>query len=166
MNEITLAERARKGSKDAFCGLYGLYKDRYYRYALYRLGDPREAEEAVSECALALWQQIGKLREPAAFAAWSFKILSRCCMKQIQGRRKDVSLTAVPEPSEAPGTETRLMLEEALATLTEQERDIVLWSVVAGLNSTEIGELTGMAPGSVRSSLSRSLKKLRQYWVR
>ena len=56
--EIKLAEQARSGSKEAFCELYGMYKDRLYRYALYRLGDPDDAEDAVSECVLAAWQGI------------------------------------------------------------------------------------------------------------
>ena len=35
-----LINQAIAGSKEAFCSLYGIYKDRLYRYALYRLGDP------------------------------------------------------------------------------------------------------------------------------
>jgi DNA-directed RNA polymerase specialized sigma subunit, sigma24 homolog len=54
-------------------------------------------------------------------------------------------------------------LREALECLSEEERNIVLLSIVGGLKSGEIAENTGMAPGSVRSSLSRSLKKVRGY---
>ena len=57
-----LIKEAIAGSKEAFCSLYGKYKDRLYRYALYRLNDPTEAEDAVSECVLAAWQSIGSLR--------------------------------------------------------------------------------------------------------
>ena len=48
-----LVNDAIAGSKEAFCRLYGEYKDKLYRYALYRLGDPSDAEDAVSECVLA-----------------------------------------------------------------------------------------------------------------
>ena len=55
-HEIKAAEAAAAGSKEAFCELYGKYRDKLYRYALYRLGDPSDAEDAVSECVLAAWQ--------------------------------------------------------------------------------------------------------------
>ena len=54
-------------------------------------------------------------------------------------------------------------LGEALAQLRDEERDIVLLSVIGGLNSSEISSLTGLAAGSVRSKLSRSLAKMREF---
>ena len=54
-------------------------------------------------------------------------------------------------------------LAEALAQLRDEERDIVLLSIIGGLNSTEIASLTDLAPGSVRSKLSRSLAKMREF---
>ena len=54
-------------------------------------------------------------------------------------------------------------LAEALAILKEDEREIVLLSIVGGLSSTEVSSLTGLAPGSVRSKLSRSLAKMREF---
>ena len=55
------------------------------------------------------------------------------------------------------------MLMEALGELTEEEQEIVLLSVVAGLKSREIGEITGKAAGTIRSSQSRSLAKMRAF---
>ena len=57
MNE-KLVNEAIAGSKEAFCSLYGQYKDKLYRYALYKLRDPDDAEDAVSECVLAAWKSI------------------------------------------------------------------------------------------------------------
>ena len=57
-----------------------------------------------------------------------------------------------------------MILREALDELTEDQKELVLLSAVGGLSSKEIAELTGMAPGSVRSSLSRSLTKVRGYF--
>ena len=39
-------------SKDEFCKQYGMCKDKLYRYALYRLGNPDDAEDAVSDAVL------------------------------------------------------------------------------------------------------------------
>ena len=162
-----LINEAISGSKEAFCKLYGNYKDRLYRYALYRLGDPTEAEDAVSDCVLAAWQGIGSLRSGSAFSSWIFRILSNCCasrIKEMIGTRENLERiydsctgnTSVP-PS------LSVELTEALSQLREEERDIVLLSIVGGLNSTEISALTGLAAGSVRSKLSRSLTKMREF---
>ena len=83
MNDQLIKE-AIAGSREAFCSLYGQYKDRLYRYALYRLGDPDDAEDAVSECVLAAWQGISELRSSEAFGSWLFRILSNCCSGRIR----------------------------------------------------------------------------------
>ena len=166
MNEKLINE-AIAGSKEAFCSLYGEYKDRLYRYALYRLGDPTEAEDAVSDCVLAAWKSISSLRSGKAFGSWIFRILSNCCasrIKEMIGTRENLerlydagtgSISAPPSLS--------MELAEALAQLGDDDRDIVLLSVIGGLNSTEIASLTDLAPGSVRSKLSRSLAKMREF---
>lgn len=164
-----LVNDAIAGSKEAFCRLYGEYKDKLYRYALYRLGDPSDAEDAVSECVLAAWRGIGSLRSEKAFASWIFRILSSCCASHIKEaiktrenmeRIRNVS----PENAAVPSSPSlSVELAEALAILKEDEREIVLLSIVGGLSSTEVSSLTGLAPGSVRSKLSRSLAKMREF---
>lgn len=166
-----LVNEAIAGSKEAFCRLYGEYKDRLYRYALYRLGDPDDAEDAVSECVLAAWKSIGSLRSGKAFGSWIFSILSACCASRIKTaireREKLQSITrngpaGTGADSSAPPS-LSVELTEALSQLKEEDRDIVLLSVIGGLNSAEIGSLTGVAAGTVRSRLSRSLAKMREF---
>ena len=164
-----LINEAIAGSRESFCRLYGEYKDKLYRYALYRLGDPSDAEDAVSECVLAAWRGIGGLRSEKAFGSWIFRILSACCasrikeaimtresMERMQGESQG-SMYSSSSPS------LSVELAEALSILKEDEREIVLLSIVGGLNSNEVSALTGLAPGSVRSKLSRSLAKMREF---
>ncbi len=162
-----LINEAIAGSKEAFCSLYGQYKDRLYRYALYRLGDPTEAEDAVSDCVLAAWKGIGNLRSEKAFGSWIFRILSNCCASRIRemiGTRESLEhiYDAGTVSASAPAS-LSIELKEALSQLGEEERNIVLLSIIGELNSTEISSLTGLAPGSVRSKLSRSLSKMREF---
>lgn len=174
MQELELITKAKNGDRRAFCDLYGLYKDRLYRYAFYRLGSHPDAEDAVSDCVLSMWKQIGRLREPEAFAGWLFRIMAACCSKAVKKQNEGRNLVPLDESFEAagkcPGQDTGaresgsyLILQEAIEKLSEQERNIMLLSVIGGLKSNEISEITGLEPGSVRSSLSRSLKKVRGY---
>ena len=168
MNE-KLVNEAIAGSKEAFCSLYGQYKDKLYRYALYKLGDPDDAEDAVSECVLAAWKNIGSLRSAEAFGSWIFRILSNCCathIKTIITARDNLERVY----NEGPGSgrvavpaSLSAELAEALMQLKDEERDVVLLSVIGGLDSNEIAAMTGLTAGGVRSKLSRSLAKMREF---
>ena len=170
--EKKLADQAVKGSMEAFCELYGMYKDRLYRYALYRLGNPEDAEDAVSECVLASWQSIGSLRNAEAFGSWIFRILSNCCARHIRKTieaREGLSLAAretediqAASYSSKGSPSAAIELAEALSVLSEEERDIVLLSVIGGFTSKEISAMTRLTSGAVRSKLSRSLALLRE----
>lgn len=164
-----LIREASAGSREAFVTLYGQYKDKLYRYALYRLGDPTDAEDAVSECILAAWKSIGQLRNSKAFGSWIFRILSNCCaarLREVIAARENLErvytegqLSRGSAGSPSAGTE----LAEALAVLSDEEREIVLLSVVAGFSSAEISGQTGIPAATVRSKLSRSLAKMREF---
>jgi RNA polymerase sigma factor (sigma-70 family) len=84
MKEIELIKQAQQGDRRAFSALYGKYKEPLYRYARYRLGSGPDAEDAVSDCILEVWKRLPTLREPAAFRAFAFRILSACCARQIR----------------------------------------------------------------------------------
>jgi len=110
---------------------------------------------------------IKNLREPEAFRSWMFRILSARCKRQVAqivARKKEIDLDSYYETAEeaAPETATRRAeLSEALGTLSPEERQIVLLSVLEGYTTREIASMLEMPQGTVSSKLSRSLKKLR-----
>lgn len=148
-----------------FVGLYEtVYRD-LYRFALYTMKHPQDAEDAVSEAVIAAYENIGKLKKDEAFKSWIFTILIRICKRRLKQQ----------------GTETFFELEEdtlkneqdlslavdvkkAFAVLTEEERLIVALSVFGGYNSKEIGQMLGekkISDGTIRSKRSRALEKMR-----
>lgn len=164
MDEIILAKKAKIGDKDAFAKLYTLYKDRLYRYAFFKLGSESDAMDAVSDCICEAYKYINTLNKPEAFSAWVFRILYRCCAKYIS-EQSDSRKYDELEENTASYTEDfkSAELSEALAILGEDEKDIVLLSVVAGYKSKEISKILGLKPTTVRSKLSRSLAKMREF---
>lgn len=163
MDEKMLIKKSKQGDKDSFGELYMLYRDRLYRYAVFKLGE-KSAPDVVSECIVQAWSSIKSLRSENAFDAWIFRILHRCCSAQIKEdikQRESVSI----DDAVIPYTENfkAVELSEALSLLDETDKDIVLLSAVSGFNSKEIGRLLGLRPATVRSKLSRSLKKMRDF---
>ena len=65
--------------KEVFLRKYEeVYKD-LYRYALFALGHPQDAEDAVSEAVMDAYKGKDGLKNPEAFRGWIFRILSRKC---------------------------------------------------------------------------------------
>ncbi|MGN1134385.1 MAG: RNA polymerase sigma factor [Oscillospiraceae bacterium] len=168
MSERQLIIKARSGEKEAFCRLYDIYKERLYRYAFYRLGNEDDAKDAVSDCIISAYQQIASLKKSDAFSSWIFRILSCCCIRYINNQavsRHTVTLDYIANTyyADCINTENKTDVLQALEQLNDDEKDIVLLSVLSGLKSREIAEIKGMTAGSVRSKLSRSLEKMRTF---
>ena len=163
MDEKALVKLAKNGDKDAFAELFSAYKDKLYKYAYYKVGE-LDALDAVMDCAVEAWKNIVYLRNEKAFSFWLFRILNRCCSLYIgelirRRENKDVDQLSIASYTNFQAVE----LKEALKLLDEEDRDIVLMSAVAGYNSREIGKILGLKAATVRSKLSRSLAKMREF---
>jgi len=168
MEEKNLVLLAKAGDKEAFCSLYGLYKDRLYRYAFYKLQNEEDAKDAVGECVLSAFVQIGALKKAEAFSGWIFRILYCTCsaiIKQRAQQRKNENIDDMASSLSCnfDSAVEKTELQQALAVLKDNERDIVLLSVIGGFSSKEIGKMVDMTSGAVRSNLSRSLKKMKAF---
>ena len=165
MDEKSLIKQAIRGDKNAFASLYALYKDDLYRYAYFRLGNADDANDAVSSCVTAAYEGIYKLRAAGAFKGWIFKILYYSCGKLIADRQQQHNRADVEELDRLPSQEDHLSpeLQEALASLGETDREIVLLGVVAGYNSKEIASMLGFNASTVRSRQARALAKMKAF---
>jgi RNA polymerase sigma-70 factor (ECF subfamily) len=76
-----------------------------------------------------------------------------------EGKAAPEAETGSPDPAQRIAEQTDL--SRALEQLGDEEKNIVLISVIGGFTSREIADMTGLRPGSVRSKCSRSLAKLR-----
>lgn len=140
------------------------YKD-LYRFALYTLGNPQDAEDVVGDAVVDAYQGYGRLRSQEAFRSWMFKILTVKCKRKLKEYvNKTVELTEYG----ANWDEREWMAEEfrdvkdAYFTLNEEERMIVSLSVFGGYNSREIGRSLFLRDTTVRSKLSRALSKMQK----
>lgn len=145
---------------DLFTQLYEtVYRD-LYRFAYYTLRNRQDAEDVVSETVLSAYEQFTRLRDINSFRPWIFKILTNQCKRQLKLYvNKNLPLDEQIIPYEADKEES-IDIQNALFSLSEEERIIVSLSVYGGYNSKEIAHLVKRNANTVRSKLSRALDKM------
>lgn len=159
-SERVLIRRARRGDVQAFGTLYGrIYKD-LYRFALYTMKQPHNAEDVVSETVMIAYENLHQLKKEESFRSWIFTILSNQCKKYFRKEGKTEELME-NIPTEDIHHEERHDVRKAFMTLNEEDRMIVAFSVIAGYPSEEIGKMMQMNPATVRSRKARALEKMR-----
>ncbi len=142
-----------------------LYEDVYrdmYRFALYTLGHPQDAEDAVSEAVMDAYAGFDRLRQKTSFRPWIFRILSVKCRRRL----KQYTQKTVPLPDEMPdegSMEEGVQVRHAFSRLTDQERLIISMHLFGGYTSQETGKILRMNPNTVRSKESRALDKMRKW---
>lgn len=161
--EEYLAARARQKDTDAFAALYqSVYKD-LFRFALYTLGNPEDAEDVVSDTVTDAFATIHKLRSVAAFRPWIFRILTNKCkiiLKSYTRRNQELDTELkVPDRNYAEIQDIR----NAFARLSSEERLILSLTVFAGYSSEEAAKILNMKSGTLRSAKSRALDKMESY---
>ena len=159
---------ARNGDTAAFCKLYELYYKDMYRFAYYMLGNPADAEDAISETVLDAFSGIKGLKKPESFKSWIFKILSTKCKRQQavyatnrQYVKDDADLTALAKEDRSYAD--ILDVRSAFLTLSEMEKHVISLLVFAGLTSRETAKLIGSPEGTIRSLKSRAITKMSKY---
>ncbi len=162
--ENLLVKQAQQGDVHAFAQLYECcYRD-LYRFALYNLGQEEDARDVVSDTVLAAFEGIGRLRSAEAFRGWIFQILlNQCRKRRRQYMHKTEELTEELKerlPDERMDPCESMDVRRAFQTLPEEDRMIVSLSVLGGYSSGEIGALLHRNANTVRSRLSRSMRRM------
>lgn len=159
-----LVKLSKEGSARAFGELYEIYGKDMYNFAYYYLGDTYRAQDAVSDAVCDAFASVRTLKKDAAFKSWLFTILLRSCQKQLKYIIEQRNISDIQEHTEIKAEDNDFQLtvelKEALSQLSEEERQIVLLSVVCSYKSGDIGEMLSMPSGTVRSKLSRATDKL------
>ncbi len=171
--ELDLIRRAKKGDVDAYGRLYEMVYTDLYRFALFMLKNPHDAEDVVSDTVTDSFAGIRRLKAEEAFRGWIFKILTNKCRKLLKQHVERPVMKEYEEAMsgcEAAGgagegsvnQEDLMDLMRAFGSLPEEDRLIVGLSFFGGYTSGEIAAMVRSRPGTVRSRQSRALAKMRE----
>lgn len=164
----------RAGAWDEFLHRYG---NLVYSTIL-KVGLPEaDQEEAFQNAIIAIYRQLGRLRDPAKLLSWIIGISHRQAINQIRARRRETLVEEVTDDMVAEDAgggalpdQPRLDLEraqqarETMEQLNERCRRLLelLFMSEPALDYIEIAELLGIPIGSIGPTRARCLEKARR----
>ncbi len=158
--------RVGQGDREAFAQLYGLTRGAVYALALSLLRDAHEAQDLSQDVFVRVWESAPSYRPQGSPMAWLLTVARNLARSRL---RQSGRLTGLDEeewdalPADAPAVapEDRVVLQDALARLGAEERQIVLLHAVTGLKHREIAQLLELPLSTVLSKYHRGLKKMK-----
>jgi len=164
-------ERARTGDRGAFAELYDSYVDSVYRYLVYRVREPSDAEDLTSEVFTRAFANIHRYRwQGKSFLAWLYTIARNAVTDRRRRERPMVDLdTAFGIAEEGPTAHDRavhgeqvLALKGAVKHLTSEQQQVLSLRFEANLSSRQVAKLLGKNEGAIRALQFRALGRLRK----
>jgi RNA polymerase sigma-70 factor (ECF subfamily) len=174
LDDVTLVRRAAERHTDALAELYDRYAPLLLALATRILGHASEAEDAVQEAFLQVWNQArGYDPGRASVSTWLVLIARSRAIDRLRARRSGERLEAAVEgESGARHTsprgledvffrERRERVRKELEALPPEQRQVLELAFYGGLTQSQIAAHTGIPLGTVKTRTLLAMKKLR-----
>ena len=151
--------------------------DRRIHGAIYRVvGADDDARDLCQEAFLKAYRGLSTFKREARFSSWLYQIALNVCRDRLRRRRGRiaVSLDEIDEGSDArlrastpspldlvEARDLSRMVEAAMATLSADEREVIVLKEYQGLTFPEIAETLEVPLSTVKTRLYRGLAQLR-----
>ena len=179
MNELDLIRRAQLEDTSAYEELVRRYYGKIYGLVYGMTSSREDAEDVTQEVFVKAWKALGHFREQASFYTWIYRIaINRTInFRKRRGRRKtlqfedfdpDIKQAESYKEFSSKGSVLRKMnlsefqkkMNEALLTLSDKHRAVVIMHDVQGMSHGQIAGVMGCSEGTARSRLFYARKKL------
>ena len=174
LDDAAAVALAAGGDEDAFRVLVERHSRSVFRLAFRMTGSAEDAEDVVQETFVRAYQQLARFESRSHFATWLYRIGFNCSIDHLRKRPK---LEAAQPPEElndlAPKTigptsedlvyagQIGARVQQALSSLSEQERAAFLMRHFHGCSIDEICASLGLKTNAAKHSIFRAVKKMR-----
>jgi len=184
LRERLLIRRLRDRDEDAFREMVDEYRSRVFTLTLRMLSNREEAEDLAQEVFITVFKSIDSFRGDSKFSTWLYRITANHCKNRIKylARRQDrrkaefdetlhgeatagvmVAPTKARRPDEQlQGAQMEELLQQAIGSLDEDHRLLIVLRDVEELSYDEICEITSLPVGTVKSRIHRARVTLRK----
>jgi RNA polymerase sigma-70 factor (ECF subfamily) len=152
--------------RERFQALHAALGEQLLRYFLRRSVGPSDAADLAAETYLTLWRRIDRLPEDEDGArAWAFGVARGVLLNHSRGVRRRLALADRLRDAllqeEGAIADNRSILGDALGSLSEDDRELIILIAWDGLNPAQAAAVLGIEPGAARVRLHRARKRLR-----
>jgi RNA polymerase sigma-70 factor, ECF subfamily len=184
--ERLLMARLKERDPSAFDEIVRRYGDKVFSLTYRMLGNRQEAEDVAQEVFITVFKTVDGFRGEAKFSTWLLRIAvnqSKNRIKYLARRPTDGgeideapnagAANATPGPVahaqiEGPdklleAVETERLMQAAIDALDEEHRELVILRDVEEMSYQEIGEITGLPEGTIKSRLHRARMAIKEH---
>lgn len=176
--DLELLRRYAAGDARAMDALVDHYAGTIYAFVYRFLPDPAVAEDLTQEVWLKVMRSAGSFEGRSRFSTWVFRVARNVCLDHLrrQKRRARVSREegdpfaledvqdAAPSPDErASQREQSERVLEAVAGLSEAQREVFLLREEANLSFREIADALDVSRDTVKSRMRYALGHIRRF---
>jgi RNA polymerase sigma-70 factor, ECF subfamily len=181
-DDVALMLRVKRGDRAAFAELVGKYQQPLFNFIHRILRDEAETEDVAQNVFLQVYKSRARYERTAKFSTWLFTIARNLCLNEIR-RRSRHPAESLDEPhsehedqpqrqyedkqnalptDQALHGELAQKIEEALATLPENQRTAILLCRQDELSYEEIADILGCSLSATKSIIFRGREALKE----
>ena len=166
-----LVAEAQRGNTAAFGRIFDEFAGPIYRFIASRVNRPSDAEDLTQLVFVKALEALPRYEARGIpFGGWLFRLARNAIIDQIRTRRDHLSLvTAVTRATEEAGPEAMATVRDdlervgqALADLTDDQREVIELRFFAGLSVNEAAAVMGRQDGTIRGLQFRAIASLRR----
>jgi RNA polymerase sigma factor (sigma-70 family) len=167
-----LVARAKQGDVRAYESLVERYQGIAQRTAFVITGSVADAEDAAQDAFVKAFYALDRFRRESPFRPWLLRIVANEARnrRRSQVRRTRLALRAgvadasggaapSPEVIALERTDQKQVLD-AVERLRDKDREVVVLRYFLEMSEAEMAEVLGCARGTIKSRLSRALRRL------
>jgi len=175
MADEDLMKLCQDGDEAAFEVLFQRYEGPALSFIQRMIGDRNRTEALGQEAFLRIFKDAKGYQYPRSFTTWFYTIVRNLCKNELRWRSRHPTVSieenvSAGERSSSDGArienlvnqEMNQKLEEALKSLPELEREILILSRFQNLKYKEISEIVGVPVSTVRARIYWTLDHLRK----
>jgi RNA polymerase sigma factor (sigma-70 family) len=139
-----------------------------YNYINSRIAEKEDVKDILQETMLSVWKGIKGFDNNSSFKTWCFGITKRKIADYYREAYKNATIPikevedVLAVEDEKDSIDTKLIIEKAIASLNQTEKDIVFFAFNAQLSYSEISEIISIPVGTIKSKMSSIKEKLKK----
>ena len=159
-----LVEKVKSGNKEAYSELIEYVYNDLYKFALSRLGNEADAQDALQETFINAYLSIHKLKDNKLFKSWITKILINECNHIYKNHKKKIEILDkyTTFGKTADYLDDNLSFQEMLEHLDETQKKIFSLYYDDRLSIKQIANLLNLNENTIKTALHRGRMKIKK----